>query len=132
MKQELSKSDFSVTLLDHCLESAIIEHAIKTFPFAESLLGIPPCIDQSLDCLLHDLLSTGLLKIGFYYDKLQDNLSIFYFLREEGEVFSMLDVKPYELKVTMDANIKAVFGLSEEQYINLLGVTLCWMTIFQD
>ena len=37
----------------------------------------------------------------------------------------MLDVKPYELKVTMDANIKAVFGLSEEQNINLFGVTLC-------
>ena len=125
MKPESLKQDCKNTLIDQCLETAIVDHAIKTFPYFEAFEKLPGFQKEQVPVLLSDMVSTGMLKIGFYFEELQDYLTIFYFLRAKDDCHIVLGMDPKELSVSISPEIKGVFRLSEEQYVNLFEVPHC-------
>ena len=63
------------------LEGAILEYAINTFPFAESFDYFPGLENADFRETLTGMITNGGLKVGFYYEEMQESLILFYFLR---------------------------------------------------
>ena len=106
------------------LESVILEYAISTFPFSGAFENVPGYRKEELPDLIQGLISEGIVKVGFYYEEMQENLTIFYFLRLNDEKHVVLGLDPNEVCVSI-SKVKGIFRLNDEQYVNLLKIPLC-------
>ncbi|MGK5092270.1 hypothetical protein WDW89_09715 [Deltaproteobacteria bacterium TL4] len=115
--------------LEHCsledgLEEAILEYAIDTFPYREAFEQIPGHAMEEYRETLADLIEAEVLKIGFYYEEMQESLIIFYFLRIDVENYIVLGLDPEKVQVHIPSEIEGIFRLDEEQYIDILQIPL--------
>ena len=106
------------------LESVIMDYAISTFPFAGAFESVPGYRKDELHLLIQEMISEGIVKIGFYFEEMQQNLTILYFLRLTKEKHMVLGLDPQKVTVGI-SNVNGIFRLNDEQYINLLKIPLC-------
>ena len=116
--------NISSSLVEEGLESVILEYAISTFPFSGAFENIPGYREDELPELIQGLIFEGIVKVGFYYEEMQENLTIFYFLRLNEEKHVVLGLDPKEVSVSI-SNVNGIFRLNDEQYVNLLKIPLC-------
>ena len=116
--------NISSSLVEEGLESVILEYAISTFPFSGAFENVPGYREDELPELIQGLISEGIVKVGFYYEEMQENLTIFYFLRLNEEKHVVLGLDPKEVSVSI-SNVNGIFRLNDEQYVNLLKIPLC-------
>ena len=112
------------SMVEQGLESVILEYAISTFPFSGAFENVPGYRKDELPDLIQGLISEGIVKVGFYYEEMQENLTIFYFLRLNDEKHVVLGLDPNEVCVSI-SKVKGIFRLNDEQYVNLLKIPLC-------
>ena len=112
------------SMVEQGLESVILEYAISTFPFSGAFENVPGYRKEELPDLIQGLISEGIVKVGFYYEEMQENLTIFYFLRLNDEKHVVLGLDPNEVCVSI-SKVKGIFRLNDEQYVNLLKIPLC-------
>ena len=105
------------------LESVILDYAISTFPFAGAFESVPGYRKDELHLLIQEMISEGIVKVGFYYEEMQQNLTILYFLRLTEEKHMVLGLDPQKVTVGI-SNVKGIFRLNDEQYMNLLKIPL--------
>ena len=106
------------------LETAILEYAISTCPFSSAFENVPGYREEELPDLIEGLISEGIVKVGFYYEEMQENLTILYFLRLGEEKHVVLGLDPNEVCVSI-SNVDGIFRLNDDQYMNLLKISLC-------
>jgi hypothetical protein len=111
--------------LESNLEGAILEYAINTFPFADAFEFFPGLEEEDCRDTLTELVQNGGIKVGFYYEEMQDSLTLFYFLRVHDQTHVVLGLDPDRVQVAIDEDFDGVFRLDEEQYIELLQIPLC-------
>jgi len=116
--------NLSASLVEQGLESVILEYAISTFPFSGAFENVPGYREDELPELIQGLISEGIVKVGFYFEEMQENLTIFYFLRLNEEKHVVLGLDPKEVSVSI-SNVKGIFRLNDEQYVNLLKIPHC-------
>ena len=116
--------NISASLVEEGLESVILEYAISTFPFSGAFENVPDYCENELPELIQGLILEGIVKVGFYYEEMQENLTIFYFLRLNEEKHVVLGLDPKEVSVSI-SNVNGIFRLNDEQYVNLLKIPLC-------
>ena len=116
--------NISASLVEQGLESVILEYAIGIFPFSGAFENVPGYREDELPELIQGLISEGIVKVGFYFEEMQENLTIFYFLRLNEEKHVVLGLDPKEVSVSI-SNVKGIFRLNDEQYVNLLKIPHC-------
>ena len=114
----------SASLVEQGLESVILEYAISTFPFSGAFENVPGYREDELPELIQGLISEGIVKVGFYFEEMQENLTIFYFLRLNEEKHVVLGLDPKEVSVSI-SNVNGIFRLNDEQYVDLLKIPHC-------
>ena len=122
-EKSVSKN-ISSSIVDEGLESVILKYAISTFPFSGAFENVPGYRENELPELIQGLIFEGIVKVGFYYEEMQENLTIFYFLRLNEEKHVVLGLDPKEVSVSI-SNVNGIFRLNDEQYVNLLKIPLC-------
>jgi hypothetical protein len=122
--EKSAAENISSSLVEEGLESVILEYAISTFPFSGAFENVPGYREDELPELIQGLIFEGIVKVGFYYEEMQENLTIFYFLRLNEEKHVVLGLDPKEVSVSI-SNVKGIFRLNDEQYVNLLKIPLC-------
>ena len=122
-EKSVSKN-ISSSIVDEGLESVILKYAISTFPFSGAFENVPGYRENELPELIQGLIFEGIVKVGFYYEEMQENLTIFYFLRLNEEKHVVLGLDPKEISVSI-SNVNGIFRLNDEQYVNLLKIPLC-------
>ena len=122
--EKSASENISASLVEEGLESAILEYAISTFPFSGAFENVPGYREDELPELIQGLIFEGIVKVGFYYEEMQENLTIFYFLRLNEEKHVVLGLDPKEVSVSI-SNVNGIFRLNDEQYVNLLKIPLC-------
>ena len=122
--KKTAAENISASLVEEGLESAILEYAISTFPFSGAFENVPGYREDELPELIQGLIVEGIVKVGFYYEEMQENLTIFYFLRLNEEKHVVLGLDPKEVSVSI-SNVNGIFRLNDEQYVNLLKIPLC-------
>ena len=122
--EKSAAESISSSLVEEGLESVILEYAISTFPFSGAIENVPGYREYELPDLIQGLIFEGIVKVGFYYEEMQENLTIFYFLRLNEEKHVVLGLDPKEVSVSI-SNINGIFRLNDEQYVNLLKIPLC-------
>ena len=122
--EKTAAEEISASLLEQDLESVILKYAIKIFPFSSAFENVPGYRDEELPELIQGLISEGIIKVGFYYEEMQEDLTIFYFLRLCKEKHLVLGLDPKDISVFI-SNVNGIFRLSDEQYVNLLKIPLC-------
>ena len=108
--------------VEDCLEEAILEYAIGVFPYAEALELIPGYRPESIRNTLFEMVDEGTVKVGFYYEEMQENLTLFYFLCVEGETHIVFGLDPNHVQVSITSDTNGIFRLDDEQYLNILQV----------
>ena len=116
--------DVSASFLEQDLESVIFKYAIRTFPFSSAFENVPGYREEELPELIQGLISEGIIKVGFYYEEMQEDLTIFYFLRLNEEKHVVLGLDPKEVSVSI-SNVNGIFRLNDEQYVYLLKIPHC-------
>ena len=122
--EKSAAENISASLVEEGLESVILEYAISTFPFSGAFENVPGYREDELPELIQGLIIEGIVKVGFYYEEMQENLTIFYFLRLNEEKHVVLGLDPKEVSVSI-SNVNGIFRLNDEQYVNLLKIPLC-------
>ena len=122
--EKSTAENISSSLVEEGLESVILEYAISTFPFSGAFENVPGYREDELPELIQGLIFEGIVKVGFYYEEMQENLTIFYFLRLNEEKHVVLGLDPKEVSVSI-SNVNGIFRLNDEQYVNLLKIPLC-------
>ena len=122
--EKVTCKSISDSALEQGLETAILDYAISTFPFHGAFENVPGYREEELSDLIEGLVSDGVVKVGFYYEEMQESLTIFYFLRLNEEKHVVLGLDPNEVCVII-SNVKGIFCLNDEQYVNLLKIPLC-------
>jgi len=122
--EKSAAENISTSLVEEGLESVILEYAISTFPFSGAFENVPGYREDELPELIQGLIFEGIVKVGFYYEEMQENLTIFYFLRLNEEKHVVLGLDPKEISVSI-SNVNGIFRLNDEQYVNLLKIPLC-------
>ena len=122
--EKSATQNISSSLVEEGLESVILEYAISTFPFSGAFENVPGYREDELPELIQGLIFEGIVKVGFYYEEMQENLTIFYFLRLNEEKHVVLGLDPKEVSVSI-SNVNGIFRLNDEQYVNLLKIPLC-------
>jgi len=122
--EKSATENISASLVEEGLESVILEYAISTFPFSGAFENVPGYREDELPELIQGLIFEGIVKVGFYYEEMQENLTIFYFLRLNEEKHVVLGLDPKEVSVSI-SNVNGIFRLNDEQYVNLLKIPLC-------
>ncbi len=115
-----SPNDQGNSCLDNELEEMVLEYAIDTFPYTEAFEYLPG-YDGDDRQLLIDLIDAELLKIGFYYEEMQENFTIFYFLQIYDETFIVLGLDS-KIRVEISSEDNGIFQLDESQYIDLCQI----------
>lgn len=110
--------------LEANLEGAILEYAINTFPFADAFEYFPGLEAEDFRETLTEMIGNGGLKVGFYYEEMQDSLTLFYFLRVLHQTHIVLGLDPENIQVSINEDIDGVFRIDEEQYLELLQIPL--------
>ena len=110
--------------VEDSLEEAILEYAISSFPYAEALELIPGCRPDSIRNTLSEMIDEGTVKVGFYYEEMQENLTLFYFLCVDGETHIVLGLDPNHMQVSITSGSNGIFRLNDEQYLSILQVPL--------
>ena len=121
IEQNVSSAAYSI---EDGLEEAIIEYAIDTFPYRDAFEQIPGHETSEYRETLADLIETRVLKIGFYYEEMMENLIIFYFLRIDEENYIVLGLDPDKVQINIPREVEGIFRLDEEQYIDILQIPL--------
>lgn len=103
-------------------EEMVLEYAIDTFPFTEAFEYLPGYQGDDRQ-FLTELIESGLLKIGFYFEEMQENLTIFYFLQTYDEKYIVLGLDA-DIRVEIFPDDEDIFQLDEEQYIDLCQIHL--------
>lgn len=124
MNQSLGETMNSGSI-EEGLEEAILEYAINTFPYIEAFEHLPGYEESDFRQTLSDLIDASVIKIGFYYEDMQDNLVIFYFLHTDEENYIVLGLDPEKVQVNISSDIEGVFRLDEQQYVEILQIPLC-------
>ena len=106
------------------LETAILDYAISTFPFSSAFENVPGYREDELSDLIERLVSEGVVKVGFYYEEMQESLTIVYFFRLNEEKHVVLGLDPNDVYVSI-SDVNGIFRLNDEQYVNLLKIPLC-------
>jgi hypothetical protein len=70
------------------------------------------------------MITNGGLKVGFYYEEMQESLILFYFLKVRNQAHIVLGLDPENIQVAINEDIDGVFRIDEEQYIELLQIPL--------
>ena len=122
--EKVACKSISASALEQGLETAILDYAISTFPFYGAFENVPGYREEELSDLIEGLVSDGVVKVGFYYEEMQESLTIFYFLRLNEEKHVVLGLDPNEVCVII-SNVNGIFRLNDEQYVNLLKIPLC-------
>ena len=122
--EETAFEKINVSVVEHELENAILKYAISTFPFSSAFENIPDYREEELSDLIEGLISDGIVKIGFYFEEIQENLTILYFLRIDEEKHVVLGLDPNEVCVSI-SNVDGIFRLNDDQYMSLLKIPLC-------
>ena len=112
------------SVLEQGLETAILDYAINIFPFSGAFKSVPGYREEELSDLIEGLVSDGVVKVGFYYEEMQESLTILYFLRLNEAKHVVLGLDPNEVCVII-SNVNGIFRLNDEQYVNLLKIPLC-------
>lgn len=116
--------NISAPALEQELKNAILGYAISTFPFSDAFENVPGYRSDELYDLIEGLVTEGVVKIGFYYEEMQESLTIIYFLQLNEEKHMVLGLDPNEVCVSI-SNVNEIFRLNDEQYMNLLKIPLC-------
>ena len=122
--EKSAAENISASLVDEGLESVILKYAISTFPFSGAFENVPGYREDELPELIQGLIFEGIVKVGFYYEEMQENLTILYFLRLDEEKHVVLGLDPNEVCVSI-SNVDGIFRLNDDQYMNLLKIPLC-------
>ena len=122
--EETACEKINASVVEQELETAILEYAISTFPFSSAFENVPDYREEELPDLIEGLISEGIVKVGFYYEEMQENLTILYFLRLDEEKHVVLGLDPNEICVSI-SNVDGIFRLNDDQYMNLLKIPLC-------
>ena len=122
--EEAACEKINASFVEQELEAAILEYAISTFPFSSAFENVPGYCEEELPDLIEGLISEGIVKVGFYYEEMQENLTILYFLRLDEEKHVVLGLDPNEVCVSI-SNVDGIFRLNDDQYMNLLKIPLC-------
>ena len=122
--EERACESISASLVEKGLESAILKYAITTFPFSGAFENVPGYRKDELPELIETLISEGTVKVGFYFEEMQENLTILYFLRLSEEKHSVLGLDPKVVTVCI-SNVDGIFRLNDEQYMSLLNIPIC-------
>ena len=70
------------------------------------------------------MIDEGTVKVGFYYEEMQENLTLFYFLCVDGETHIVLGLDPNHMQVSITSGSNGIFRLNDEQYLSILQVPL--------
>ncbi|MBF0236444.1 MAG: hypothetical protein HQM12_01965 [SAR324 cluster bacterium] len=116
--------NFESVSVENGLEDAILEYAIDTFPYRETFSQIPGHKDDEYRETLSELIDAGVLKVGFYYEEMQENLIIFYFLQCDEENYLVIGLDPEKVRVNIPGDVEGVFRLDDEQYLDMLQMPL--------
>jgi hypothetical protein len=116
--------NFEQRAVEDCLEEAILEYAIGVFPYAEALELIPGYRPESIRNTLFQMIDEGTVKVGFYYEEMQENLTLFYFLCVDGETHIVFGLDPNHVQVSITADTNGIFRINDEQYLDILQVPL--------
>ncbi len=101
-------------------DEMLLEYAIDTFPYKEAFEHLPGY--QGNDrAFLTELIDSGLLRIGFYYEDMQEDLTIFYFLQIYDDTYIVLGFDA-EVRVEISTEGAGVFQLDEEQFMSLCQI----------
>ena len=122
--EKSAAENVSASLVEQGLESVILKYAISTFPFSGAFENVPGYREDELPELIQGLISEGIVKVGFYFEEMQENLTIFYFLRLNEEKHVVLGLDPKEVSVSI-SNVNGIFRLNDEQYVDLLKIPHC-------
>ncbi|MBC8258351.1 MAG: hypothetical protein H8E38_04995 [SAR324 cluster bacterium] len=122
--EDTACENIQASVVEQGLETAILAYAINTFPFSGAFENVPGYREEELPDLIEGLISEGIVKVGFYYEEMQENLTILYFLRMEEEKHVVLGLDPNEVCVSI-SNVDGIFRLNDEQYLKLLKIPLC-------
>ena len=122
--EETACEKINASVVEQELETAILEYAISTFPFSSAFENVPGYREEELPDLIEGLISEGIVKVGFYYEEMQENLTILYFLQLDEEKHVVLGLDPNEVCVSI-SNVDGIFRLNDDQYMNLLKIPLC-------
>jgi len=122
--EKVDCKSISASALEQGLETAILDYAISKFPFYGAFENVSGYREEELSDLIEGLISDGVVKVGFYYEEMQERLTIFYFLRLNEEKHVVLGLDPNEVSVFI-SNVNGIFRLNDEQYVNLLKIPLC-------
>ena len=106
------------------LETAILEYAINTFPYCEAIEYLPGYEETDFRDTLIDMINQRAIKIGFYYEEMQGNLILFYFLHLGQDNHIVLGLNPKRVRIVISQDMGGIFCLNEEQYIELLQIPL--------
>jgi hypothetical protein len=120
----LEQSSERQRAVEDSLEEAILEYAISAFPYAEALELIPGCRPESIRNTLFQMIDEGTVKVGFYYEEMQENLTLFYFLCVEGETHIVFGLDPNHVQVSITTDTNGIFRINDEQYLDILQVPL--------
>ena len=122
--EKSAAENVSASFVEQGLETIILEYAISTFPFSSAFENVPGYREDELPELIQGLISEGIVKVGFYFEEMQESLTILYFLRLEEEKHVVLGLDPKEVSVSI-SNVNGIFRLNDEQYVNLLKIPHC-------
>jgi len=122
--KEQLQSRMGASALEDALESAIMEHAIDRFPYSDALQHFYDVEDSESRQLLEEYIGEGVVKIGFYYEEMQENLVIFYFLRAGNAHYTILGLNPTQTQINIDPKVNSIFRLHDQQYIDLLQIPM--------
>lgn len=124
VEEKIGFENIHASMLEQGLEEAILKYAISTFPFSGAFENIPGLQENELQDLIENLISKGIVKVGFYFEEMQENLTIVYFLQLDEEKHLVLGLDPNETCVSI-SNVNGIFRLNDEQYMNLLNIPIC-------
>ena len=122
--EKVACKSISTSELEQGLETAILDYAINTFPFSSAFENVPGYREDELSDLIERLVSEGVVKVGFYYEEMQESLTIVYFFRLNEEKHVVLGLDPNDVYVSI-SDVNGIFRLNDEQYVNLLKIPLC-------
>ncbi|MBF0279810.1 MAG: hypothetical protein HQM13_18575 [SAR324 cluster bacterium] len=111
------QNDWAELRLESGWEEMILEYAIDTFPYKDAFEYLPGYQGDERE-FLSELIDSGVLKIGFYFEEMQEDLTIFYFLQIYDETYIVLGLDS-EIQVEIFPDDDGIFQIDEEQYIDL-------------
>ena len=117
MKHDNDSTDFSLV---NNWEEMVLEHAIETFPYKEVFEYLPGYRGDDRKFLV-EMIESSVLKIGFYYEEMQEDLTIFYFLQMYDETYILLGFDN-EIQVEIASDEAEIFPLDDEQFLALTQI----------